>query len=95
MDFSFGYATAVFQNCTILVKKALPSQSNTITANGGKQYKLLQLFVFFERYYDYHKLPQHLHVATSYPPCLTQDEIFSYCVKVYIKRGVSICRLMA
>lgn len=36
VDFIFGSATAVFQNCTILVKKGLPEQSNTITAQGGK-----------------------------------------------------------
>ncbi|CAJ2662104.1 unnamed protein product [Trifolium pratense] len=36
VDFIFGYATAVFQNCTILVKKGLPVQKNTITAQGGK-----------------------------------------------------------
>ncbi|XP_012574358.1 pectinesterase/pectinesterase inhibitor PPE8B-like [Cicer arietinum] len=36
MDFIFGYAIAVFQNCKLLVKNGLPKQSNTITAQGGK-----------------------------------------------------------
>ncbi|MCH85564.1 pectinesterase/pectinesterase inhibitor PPE8B, partial [Trifolium medium] len=35
VDFIFGYAAAVFQNCNILVKKGTPGQSNTITAQGG------------------------------------------------------------
>ncbi|KAI5410098.1 hypothetical protein KIW84_055543, partial [Lathyrus oleraceus] len=35
VDFIFGYGTAVFQNCTILVKKGLHGQENTITAQGG------------------------------------------------------------
>ncbi|CAK8562238.1 unnamed protein product [Lathyrus sativus] len=35
LDFIFGYATVVFQNCTILVKKGLNGQQNTITAQGG------------------------------------------------------------
>lgn len=39
VDFIFGFAAAVFQNCTILVKKGLPKQKNAITAHGGK-YKL-------------------------------------------------------
>ena len=34
IDFIFGYATAVFQKCHILVRKGLPNQKNTITANG-------------------------------------------------------------
>ncbi|KAK7354545.1 hypothetical protein VNO80_20010 [Phaseolus coccineus] len=34
VDFIFGHASAVFQNCTILVKKGLPGQKNTITAQG-------------------------------------------------------------
>ncbi|RDY05384.1 hypothetical protein CR513_10780, partial [Mucuna pruriens] len=34
VDFIFGHANAVFQNCTILVKKGLPKQKNTITAQG-------------------------------------------------------------
>lgn len=36
VDFIFGDATAVFQNCQILAKKGLPSQKNTITAQGRK-----------------------------------------------------------
>jgi len=34
VDFIFGHASAVFQNCTILVKKGLQGQKNTITAQG-------------------------------------------------------------
>lgn len=34
VDFIFGHASAVFQNCTILVKKGLDKQQNTITAQG-------------------------------------------------------------
>ncbi|CAL0306926.1 unnamed protein product [Lupinus luteus] len=36
VDFIFGDATAVFQNCQILAKKGLPDQKNTITAQGRK-----------------------------------------------------------
>ncbi|XP_058741015.1 probable pectinesterase/pectinesterase inhibitor 44 [Vicia villosa] len=36
VDFIFGYAAAVFQNCDILVKKGLPGQYNTIAAQGGE-----------------------------------------------------------
>lgn len=36
VDFLFGDATVVFQNCTILAKKGLPNQKNTITAQGRK-----------------------------------------------------------
>lgn len=36
VDFIFGDATVVFQNCQILVKKGLPNQKNTITAQGRK-----------------------------------------------------------
>lgn len=36
VDFIFGDATAVFQNCQLLAKKGLPSQKNTITAQGRK-----------------------------------------------------------
>ncbi|XP_058782442.1 probable pectinesterase/pectinesterase inhibitor 44 [Vicia villosa] len=36
-DFIFGYATAVFQNCTILVRKGKAGQKYTITAQGGYQ----------------------------------------------------------
>ncbi|QHO57648.1 pectinesterase/pectinesterase inhibitor PPE8B [Arachis hypogaea] len=35
VDFIFGRAAAVFQNCTILAKKGLPEQTNTITAQGA------------------------------------------------------------
>ncbi|KAL3532756.1 hypothetical protein ACH5RR_006277 [Cinchona calisaya] len=34
VDFIFGRASAVFQNCQILARKGLPKQRNTITANG-------------------------------------------------------------
>ncbi|KAL2250991.1 pectinesterase-like [Sesamum indicum] len=34
IDFIFGNAAAVFQNCTILVRKPIPGQSNMITAQG-------------------------------------------------------------
>lgn len=36
VDFIFGDAAAVFQNCQILAKKGLPNQKNTITAQGRK-----------------------------------------------------------
>nr|XP_025644639.1 pectinesterase/pectinesterase inhibitor PPE8B isoform X2 [Arachis hypogaea] len=36
VDFIFGRAAAVFQNCTILAKKGLPEQTNTITAQAAK-----------------------------------------------------------
>ncbi|XP_038905308.1 pectinesterase/pectinesterase inhibitor PPE8B-like [Benincasa hispida] len=36
VDFLFGDGTVVFQNCTILAKKGLPNQKNTITAQGRK-----------------------------------------------------------
>ncbi|KAG9131612.1 hypothetical protein Leryth_015161 [Lithospermum erythrorhizon] len=36
VDFMFGDATAVFQNCQILGRKGLPNQKNTITAQGRK-----------------------------------------------------------
>ncbi|XP_019417375.1 PREDICTED: pectinesterase/pectinesterase inhibitor PPE8B-like [Lupinus angustifolius] len=36
VDFIFGDATALFQNCQILAKKGLPNQKNTITAHGRK-----------------------------------------------------------
>ncbi|XP_061361268.1 pectinesterase/pectinesterase inhibitor PPE8B-like [Gastrolobium bilobum] len=36
VDFIFGDATAIFQNCQILAKKGLPNQKNTITAQGRK-----------------------------------------------------------
>lgn len=34
VDFVFGKGTAVFQNCTIVVRDGLPEQYNTITAHG-------------------------------------------------------------
>nr|VDD48132.1 unnamed protein product [Brassica oleracea] len=37
VDFIFGDGTVVFQNCQILVKKGLPDQKNTITAQGRKE----------------------------------------------------------
>ncbi|KAK4769501.1 hypothetical protein SAY86_027651 [Trapa natans] len=36
IDFIFGDASAVFQSCLIQAKKGLPSQKNTITAQGRK-----------------------------------------------------------
>lgn len=36
VDFIFGDATVVFQNCQILAKLGLPNQKNTITAQGRK-----------------------------------------------------------
>ncbi|TKY72936.1 Pectinesterase/pectinesterase inhibitor PPE8B [Spatholobus suberectus] len=36
VDFIFGDATALFQNCRIEAKKGLPDQKNTITAHGRK-----------------------------------------------------------
>ncbi|KAJ8767309.1 hypothetical protein K2173_017353 [Erythroxylum novogranatense] len=36
IDFIFGDAAAVFQNCQILAKRGLPNQKNTITAQGRK-----------------------------------------------------------
>ncbi|KAL5065680.1 hypothetical protein RYX36_027417 [Vicia faba] len=36
VDFIFGDATVVFQNCQILAKQGLPKQKNTITAQGRK-----------------------------------------------------------
>lgn len=36
VDFIFGDATVVFQNCQILAKKGLPNQKNSITAQGRK-----------------------------------------------------------
>ncbi|KAK7411789.1 hypothetical protein VNO78_03228 [Psophocarpus tetragonolobus] len=36
VDFIFGDATAIFQNCNISAKKGLPNQKNTITAHGRK-----------------------------------------------------------
>lgn len=37
VDFIFGDGSAVFQNCQILGRKGLPSQKNTITAQGRKE----------------------------------------------------------
>ncbi|MED6113193.1 hypothetical protein PIB30_068587 [Stylosanthes scabra] len=37
VDFIFGDAAALFQNCLILAKKGLPDQKNTITAHGRKE----------------------------------------------------------
>ncbi|KAK7388319.1 hypothetical protein VNO78_23133 [Psophocarpus tetragonolobus] len=36
VDYIFGDATAMFQNCLVRVKKGLPNQKNTITAHGRK-----------------------------------------------------------
>ncbi|XP_008388938.2 putative pectinesterase/pectinesterase inhibitor 28 [Malus domestica] len=37
IDFVFGDATAVFQNCTFLIRKPLPNQSCIVTAQGRKE----------------------------------------------------------
>ncbi|KAL5065683.1 hypothetical protein RYX36_027420 [Vicia faba] len=34
VDFIFGYATAMFQNCQIIAKQGRPGQKNTVTAHG-------------------------------------------------------------
>ncbi|KAL9240386.1 hypothetical protein vseg_014611 [Gypsophila vaccaria] len=34
VDFIFGNAASIFQNCNIMVRKPLPSQENTVTAQG-------------------------------------------------------------
>ncbi|KAL9268502.1 Pectinesterase/pectinesterase inhibitor PPE8B-like protein [Drosera capensis] len=36
VDFIFGDAVAVFQNCLIVARKGLPNQKNTVTAQGRK-----------------------------------------------------------
>ncbi|CAN0909024.1 Pectinesterase/pectinesterase inhibitor PPE8B [Linum grandiflorum] len=36
VDFIFGNAAAVFQNCSLLARKGLPKQKNTITSHGKK-----------------------------------------------------------
>ena len=36
VDFVFGDATVVFQNCLFSVKRGLPNQKNTVTAQGRK-----------------------------------------------------------
>ena len=37
IDFVFGDATAIFQNCTFLIRKPLPNQSCIVTAQGRKE----------------------------------------------------------
>ncbi|XP_022969472.1 putative pectinesterase/pectinesterase inhibitor 28 [Cucurbita maxima] len=37
IDFVFGDAAAVFQNCSFLVRKPLPNQQNIVTAHGRKE----------------------------------------------------------
>ncbi|KAB2621566.1 pectinesterase [Pyrus ussuriensis x Pyrus communis] len=37
IDFAFGDATAIFQNCTFLIRKPLPYQSCIVTAQGRKE----------------------------------------------------------
>lgn len=46
IDFLFGDAAAVFQNCTLLVRKPLPNQACPITAHGRKNPKESTGFVF-------------------------------------------------
>ncbi|KAM4081757.1 hypothetical protein ACJW30_11G116200 [Castanea mollissima] len=46
VDFIFGDAIAVFQNCDILPRQALPGQSNTITAQGCQSPKIITGFSF-------------------------------------------------
>lgn len=46
IDFLFGDAAAVFQNCTLLVRKPLPNQACPITAHGRKDPREVTGFVF-------------------------------------------------
>ncbi|CAN8260347.1 unnamed protein product [Cochlearia groenlandica] len=46
IDFLFGDAAAVFQNCTLLVRKPLPNQACPITAHGRKDPREPTGFVF-------------------------------------------------
>ncbi|KAF1892311.1 hypothetical protein Lal_00010775 [Lupinus albus] len=46
IDFIFGNATAVFQNCQILVRKGKPNQRNTITAQGARFPNQTSCFTF-------------------------------------------------
>ncbi|ESQ49503.1 hypothetical protein EUTSA_v10020314mg [Eutrema salsugineum] len=46
IDFLFGDAAAVFQNCTLLVRKPLPNQACPITAHGRKDPRESTGFVF-------------------------------------------------
>ncbi|KAL0719900.1 hypothetical protein Bca4012_069224 [Brassica carinata] len=46
IDFLFGDAAAVFQNCTLLVRKPLPNQACPITAHGRKDVRESTGFVF-------------------------------------------------
>ncbi|KAJ4886125.1 putative pectinesterase/pectinesterase inhibitor 21 [Raphanus sativus] len=46
IDFLFGDAAAVFQNCTLLVRKPLPNQACPITAHGRKDARESTGFVF-------------------------------------------------
>nr|POE91541.1 pectinesterase/pectinesterase inhibitor ppe8b [Quercus suber] len=46
VDFIFGDAIAVFQNCDIRPRQALPGQSNTITAQGCQSPKIITGFSF-------------------------------------------------
>ncbi|XP_057432735.1 pectinesterase/pectinesterase inhibitor PPE8B-like [Lotus japonicus] len=46
VDFIFGHASAVFQSCNLLVKKGLPMQKNTITAQDRTSSSLASAFSF-------------------------------------------------
>ncbi|CAL0304835.1 unnamed protein product [Lupinus luteus] len=46
VDFIFGNATVVFQNCQILAKKGKPNQKNTITAQGARYSNHTSCFSF-------------------------------------------------
>ncbi|CAA7015868.1 unnamed protein product [Microthlaspi erraticum] len=46
IDFIFGDAAAVFQNCTLLVRKPLPNQACPITAHGRKDPREVTGYVF-------------------------------------------------
>ncbi|XP_057425875.1 pectinesterase/pectinesterase inhibitor PPE8B-like [Lotus japonicus] len=46
LDFIFGHASEAFQYCTILVKKGLPTQKNTITAQDRTSSSLASAFSF-------------------------------------------------
>jgi pectinesterase len=70
VDFIFGEATVVFQNCKILARKPLPGQSNTITAQGRDSTNGIGGFVI------------HNCTLTATPDLLTSN----YPVKTYLGR---------
>ncbi|XP_062145019.1 pectinesterase 2-like [Alnus glutinosa] len=70
VDFIFGDARVVFQNCKILARKPLPGQSNTITAQGRESTESIGGFVI------------HNCTLTAAPDLLTSN----YPVKTYLGR---------